>query len=417
MRFSSNKRVKLGVNGSFCDISIKSTKLFGLCLRYSCKRRYTLNKRLEYINIFRKSLLCFTLKSLVNEDKFYSLRLLKLSKIILYKQIKNESLTKHFILGFCIHKSSRKKQFLKAFPTAINHDLILLANSNSGEFFMALFYAIKQLKYEKLLIISNKAYHESIALYLYPKASFIYKKSLMDYVFASKFDLSKTSKALLLFKAGFYLKTSLDAINKHPNFFYLDNILAYLGLHTPVKVCFKPKDSQNEEKNELNLPTPKACLKTTQNEKYIFISPRAASIKDNDAFFSQIISLVAKKNIKVLINIGPKDKPYDYSGFKDICKVVCEDFATSLNLAKNSLAIIGLRSGFMEFISLSNTPMFILYQDVINRDDLSPQMLLYGYSLAKFPQINKNLIKEETESDKLLAEFNLFLRSIDAKKL
>lgn len=397
MRFSSNKRLKLGNNGSFCDISIKSTRLLGLCLRHSCKRRYTLNKRLEYVNAFSKKLFCFTLKSLINEDKFYSTKLLKLGKIILYKQIKDASLTRYFVLGFCIHKSSRKKQFLRTFPRAAKHDLILLANSNSGEFFMALFYGIKQLKYKKLLIISNKAYHESIALYLYPNASFIYKKTLMDYVFASKFDLSKTSKALLLFKAGFYLKTSLDTINKYPNFFYLDNILAYLGLNTPAKVCFKP------------LISPK--------KKYIFISPRAASIKNNDAFFSQIISLAATKGLEVLINIGPKDKPYDYSGFEGTCKVVCKDFANSLQLAKSALAVVGLRSGFMEFITLASTPMFILYQDVINRDDLSPQMLLCGYNLAKFPQINKNLINEEINPSKLLEKFNLFLRSVDAKKL
>lgn len=73
-----------------------------------------------------------------------------------------------------------------------------------------------------------------------------------------------------------------------------------------------------------------------------------------------------------------------------------------MELARHSVAVIGLRSGLTEMLAAVGIPSFIVYTGLTQRgmlEAMSAEQVLRGFTLTELPGLEKNKIHEYVYSD------------------
>lgn len=124
--------------------------------------------------------------------------------------------------------------------------------------------------------------------------------------------------------------------------------------------------------------------------KLIFILPEAKTIKPlNKSFWMDLIQEL--KDSGYIVYVNSINNP-DFSNFQEL------SISEALYLASISKCIIGLRSGFVEPISVFNVPMHIIYTDHKYNKGVTSTDILRFSSLKYYPYAKNNIISEYDNS-------------------
>lgn len=307
------------------------------------------------------------------------------------------NIRKYILFGKIIKKTSYleefKKENFKFFDK--KYDDIYILKANSGETYLTLTYAIDKFiehnNSKNPLLVATKKYHIDLIKMICPDIPYVYINNINSKLTGLEFKIDKF-RFFLLFDNPYFQNVILE-IKQKPlgNAHYLKSIFEKLDITNDgvsmrkMIVPLNDEASMNEKisKTGLNL------------DKFIFISPEAQSCSlYYETFWCELINRLKEKGYDIFVNLVTNDVNLKYAiDFKSCNLTFSEAFA----LARRAKRIISLRSGFTEFLIQTNTPNDVLYTKFCHRhffDDLDVTHTIFGFSLKKFPCINKTKIRE-----------------------
>jgi ADP-heptose:LPS heptosyltransferase len=144
-------------------------------------------------------------------------------------------------------------------------------------------------------------------------------------------------------------------------------------------------------------------------DNFVFLAPFATThaLYQTD-FWLELCRLLRESGIDVFLNLAPSDpkKEYSESLQQGLCKSCSLSVAEAYALAKKSKSIIGLRSGLIDLLTLTQIPMYVLYARHRGRKSegkVPIEKLISVYTLAKLPGVNPDIITEYN-TEKMSAE-------------
>lgn len=375
---------------SYLDTVKTSKKFLGITIKTSIKKRYMRLAKFSKDESIDRAILGFHHKKISLKNGFFTYEQIRFGKIILYSRQTTQKSVFRTFLGIKLAKQDRVKILLKKYskyalrPREGQKSLIVFVNTNSGEYFSFLrFIYINYLlknNYAPPHFIFNQRYCENVNLVFGLKDFHYDKNYLLDV--PCRFVSTPSIDFLLIFDFEYYLRT--DFAMKQGGH-YLTSMQAWLSVQEMSErlLEWEKKESLISGVKE------EAKLLGLDLENFIFLAPKANSMREKDALFDEILSFAKENEIDVYVNLAPGDLftssyPYKNSALS---------MEGALYLASHAKAVIGLRSGFLELLTLSKVPIFALYTQLF-RDDISSCEVREGYSLKKFPGINQDLVFE-----------------------
>lgn len=180
-----------------------------------------------------------------------------------------------------------------------------------------------------------------------------------------------------------------DEKNLREGYHYFDAICSTLGLHKN-KVCVPPAKFSVREKIK------KFCNREFPGKKIVLVCPDANTCGALEKRqWLDLCTRVRERGFSVFVNSSDATfQPY-----------TCNCFFTHeelLELARHSVAVIGLRSGLTEMLAAVGIPSFIVYTGLPPRgvlEAMSAEQVLRGFTLTELPGLEKNNIHEYLYSD------------------
>lgn len=332
-------------------------------------------------------------------DKYYSEWEFRLFGIKLLKsRVKNilRSRETVYFLGIPIFCHSIKNRLTKNYMDTIirkypNYDNYIVFSSGCGEIFWAfahLFEFIQNNKITNPLIICEREILQDI-YFLFDNLKYpvVVEKNVSGLLLNYKNNyLGKKFFVPLNYR---YFGQNEKNIIKN-NVHYYDELKKQLNVKN--KPIIEVKKVQNYIKDKIS------CLATgILNNKFVIIMPEARTIKELERDFWENIVLEFKNNGYEVF--------YNCSFIGDSIKgavTMFLSFHEFIELAKYSSAIIGLRNGFQEVLSvLSQKPTIAIYNkfNQYAQNKLTAQEALNGFAIKNLPNISSNKILEYKYKD------------------
>ena len=260
--------------------------------------------------------------------------------------------------------------------------------SRSGEFFLLMHHFAQWLhnnKSSKFILIFTAKYHLNICKMFFPSVPMAYIKRV-NVPLVSRgvpaVDFKHKNKQIFVPTNEKYF---VDVENKirDNNAHYYECLREHLKLNNDIqKYQISESAKQKAEK----------ITKYILNNNFIFISPETLSNEPMERDFWDILCKRFKaRGYEVFCNsMDFKNLPMDATS-------VFLTYEEAIELSKYAVAIIGMRSGFLECLSQNNVPLFAFYTDFPRRPGfkrLKSDKVLSGYSIKKLPNVNKDRIYE-----------------------
>lgn len=347
--------------------------------------------------------------TLRNYHKGRKYKLIIIFKIFSIKIIYNVKYKIYYLCNVKIRKIDEiKKQYLKHFQ---QYDIVYVVQSGSGEFYTMLTYFIdflnKKYNTKNPCVLVIRKYHIDMINSIYPKISYINKQNIDEnfYIFLSARDefIYKNTRFITCFTARFYnarmhnIMNVFDCFYKHFDFSAKD--LHFNRIKIPTI----------DEKNMLK----KVAGIGLDLQKFIFIAPEAESARSYDGnFWNFLMARFKSKGYDVFLNIVGEDLDFDKRLNYKTCQLT---FNEAFALARLSKAIVSLRSGFIEFLSQTNVPTWILYTPycALPPDYFDVYDWMYVFSLRTFPFIDvSKIIEINTFEISPLDSINMILKDM-----
>ena len=307
---------------------------------------------------------------------------------ILKKKISKGNEKYYFLFLKIFQKSSRKYLYNIILRNINNNYNNIYVNYNcSGETYLYLAFIRPS---QDSVFIATKKYHIDLCKMMHPEIDCIYMPEILplrsiDNIYEEKYH-NKTFYNVLPFKHFIRLE---NKICNDENIHYCEEICKTIGIETN-SAALTPQISDNAKVTALE----KAKRIGLNLENFVFLCPESQSNEDPaDDFWKNIIEDFYNKGCDVFLNILNLQPKYG------IAKTCFLTFEEAYYIASLSKEIIGLRSGFIEYLTaIQNVPITCYYTDFKIRGKLEPisaKNVLTGFTLKKLPNSNINLIKEE----------------------
>lgn len=295
---------------------------------------------------------------------------------------------RYYILGFMYFQKSSKKTLYRMILKNLNkkYKNIYINFNASGETYLFLSYLNPSLD---SVFIATKKYHVDLCKMMHPNIDCIYMPRILQLRgFDDTYEENYKEWAfynVLPFNHFVRLEQNLrNGLDVH----YCKEICRTMGIEysTRAKLPMIPENAKNSalvkaKRIGLNL------------NNFIFLCPESQSNEDLDnGFWKNIVDDLYAKGFDVFLNVLNQRPEY---GTAKTCFLTFEE---AYYIASLSKGIIGLRSGFIEYLtSIKNIPITCYYTGFKDRGllpALDAHRVIKGFSLKYLPNININNIKE-----------------------
>lgn len=305
-----------------------------------------------------------------------------------FKKKFSQGREKFYFFGFAIFSVDSKHTMYKEIIRRIGKQYTnIYINFNcSGETYLYLSYLKPK---SSSVFIATQKYHVDLCKMMHPNIDCIYipevlqlrgfddiyKEHYMEYIFYN----------ILPFNHFVKLENNL---RKGLDVHYCKEICKTMEIEYSQNAKF-PMISQSSKISALN----KANRIGLNLNNFIFLCPESQSNEDsNDGFWKNIVEDLYNKGYDVFLNILKLSPKY---GTAKTCFLTFEEAYYIASLSKE---IIGLRSGFIEYLtSLKNIPITCYYTDFKDRGllpALDVHRVIKGFSLKYLPNVDTKNIKE-----------------------
>lgn len=304
-----------------------------------------------------------------------------------YKYQRQGNDIKYFLFNRKFKEMSLGEKFYRKFKRIMaNHDDIYILHANIGETVVFLRLArayFKKNGSKSPLIIGLKPYHKDLVKMFLPDVDVKIVKSVKVSLYPDGFSV-KGYNVKLIFPKSHYDKVE-DALRdknsdkKH----FVEFILDYLGLTEEDFSGFEFSVSERE-KEVLRKKTEKIGLDI---DNFVFISPEANTCEDvGYDYWKELGEKYKKEGVDVFCNVVKEKERFEE--FKQ-CKLSLKEVYILASWAKE---IVGLRSGLMDLLVLTGTPMKVIYTKARHRESFNPlsaEEIMTGFSLKKFDNVRE----------------------------
>lgn len=285
------------------------------------------------------------------------------------------------LFGITFRNEEVAEVFYKKYKSKIpaDTDYFCFLATNIGEFglFLSLCFKnfIKQNNIKHPLFITNTKHSIALLNMFYPTSKILNAPSL-PYQMPDEFYINNI-KSRYFFPIPYFQQVEKDITDKKTHFF--ESILNFLNL--------------KQSKFDVNLPqiagtyqqSAQRKLKSMGliNKKFVFIVPDANSCVDiNKEFWNKLAKNLRNKGFEIIFNSSKI--PLPTKSF--LAKFSLQE---AFIVAQKAQAVIGLRSGLLDLLSMTGTPIHAIYTAFKNRKDFPPMPKEYvkiGFDLEKLPQ-------------------------------
>ncbi len=350
----------------------------------------------DLINLNKKQRFC---SGIIETDKIiFSDGVIKDIKVFGVSVIKRKDLNgfrKYYILGKEIFSVALyelfKRRYVKYFDS--KYDNIYILHANCGEVYLTLVHffdaIIKKHQSQNPLLVATQKCHVDLIKMICPNVPYIYLKNMDILVKDSCFKIDKF-RIFILYDDSYYHQTEKNIISSRiGECHYFNSLKEKLELSNDDITMRKIIISDKEKLSVLN----KVRQIGLNLDRFIFISPEANTCKlYDDDFWIELIKKIEETGYDVFVNLTNNEMNLkDFVNFKTCYLTLAEVFV----LAGYANKIIGLRSGLLELLLQTKTPMEILYTRFKNRKlYLDTAHILSGFSLLKLPFDGNQQIRE-----------------------
>lgn len=293
-----------------------------------------------------------------------------------------------YFLGLIIFSLDSKRAMYKEIIKNIGNRYVnIYINFNcSGETYLYLSYLKPQ---NSSVFIATKKYHIDLCKMLHPNIDCIYLPNIIhlrgfdnaykeDYMWYTFYNILPFNHFVRLEKN---LRKGLDV-------HYCKEICKTMGVEYSPNAKF-PTVSENAKNSALD----KAKRIGLNLDNFVFLCPESQSNEDTDKdFWGNLVDDLYNKGYDVFLNALNQNPKY---GTAKTCFLTFEEAYYIASLSKE---IIGLRSGFIEYLtSIPDIPITCYYTDFKDRGLLKPlsaEQVLNGFTLKALPNTNIRHIKE-----------------------
>lgn len=302
------------------------------------------------------------------------------------------------LFGIQLRKEEISLTFYKKYQSKIptNTDYLFFLITGMGELSLCLSLCLKSfMKQHDIchpLFITNVKYHMSLVNIFWPSLKILYVE---DSLFPrwGEFKVNNI-RALYLFPTLYFQQVEQNSKTKEVHFF--EAILDCLKLSlnnlfiNPPKITDKYQQSAKEKLRLMGLT----------NQKFVFIAPEANScVEINKSFWYNLVVQIRKKGLEVVFNPMKRPCPAD-------CHMADFTLQEAFVVAQHAHAVIGLRSGLLDLLSMTGTPIHAIYTSFKKRIDFPPMSASHvkkGFDLEKLPkEIRKSKIYSYFYCDSLV---------------
>lgn len=296
---------------------------------------------------------------------------------------------KFYFFGFMVFSVDSKRTMYKEIVRRIGkHYANVYINFNcSGETYLYLSYLNPK---DSSVFIATQKYHIDLCKMMHPNVDCIYMPEIFqlrgfDDTYEENYKWWRFYN-VLPFNHFVRLENNL---RKGLDVHYCKEICKTMGIEYSTSAKL-PTVSENAKNSALG----KAQKIGLNLNNFIFLCPESQSNKDlNDGFWKNIVDDLYNKGYDVFLNVLNLHPKY---GTAKTCFLTFEEAYYIASLSKE---IIGLRSGFIEYLtSIKNIPITCYYTDFNDRGllkSMDAETVLKGFSLKKLPNVDTKFIREE----------------------
>lgn len=344
---------------------------------YKNKSKCDLIKKSFFFGVFYYK---HNLENYSSEFRLFGLPILKTKFKMGYK--------KFYFLGFGFFQQSSRKILYNTLLKELGnqYDNIFINFNCSGETYLFLSYLNPP---KNSVFVATKKYHVDLCNMIHPNITCVYLPNVInlrsfDDVYKECYK-NKNFYNVLPFnhfvKLEKRLKTGEDV-------HYCEEICKTMGVEYSTK-ALRPQIPKNVKKSAIE----KIHRIGLNIENFVFLCPESQSNENpDDKFWIKIVDDLYSKGFDVFLNMLDLKPEY---GIAKTCFLTFEEAYYVASLSKK---IIGLRSGFIEYLtSIQNIPITCYYTDFKDRGllpALNVHKVLKGFSLKYLPNVNVNNIKE-----------------------
>ncbi|MBR4507904.1 MAG: hypothetical protein IKP23_00285 [Elusimicrobiaceae bacterium] len=304
------------------------------------------------------------------------------------------------LFGLTLQDQEEVMAFYKKYKSKIpaDTDYLCFLSTGIGEFSLFLSLCLnnfmKQNHIKHPLFITKNKYHIALLNIFCPSLKIIL---VLDFPFqrVNEFKINNI-RAKYFFPLPYFQQVEKDIHNKRIHFG--ESLLNFFEL--------------NNKKFDVNLPkilskwqyTTEEKLKpfSLNNKDFVFISPQANSCQRiNIKFWNTLVEKLHNKGLKIIFNSSDFSVPPG-------CLTADFSLKEAFVIAQKAKAIIGVRSGLLDLLSMSETPIHAIYTAFKDRKDFPPMSKEYvriGFDLEKLPkEIRKSKIYSYFYSENLIEE-------------
>ena len=295
---------------------------------------------------------------------------------------------KFYLFGLMIFSQDSKRMMYKEIIKRIGSQYAnIYINFNcSGETYLYLSYLKPK---DSSVFIATQKYHIDLCKMMHPNIDCIYMPEILqlrgfDDIYEENYKWWNFYN-VLPFNHFVRLENNL---RKGLSVHYCKEICNTMGIEYSTSAKL-PTVSENAKNSALD----KAQRIGLNLNNFIFLCPESQSNEDlDDEFWKNIVDNLYNKGYDVFLNVLNLNPKY---GTAKTCFLTFEE---AYYIASLSKGIIGLRSGFIEYLtSLQNIPITCYYTDFKDRGllkSMGAETVLKGFSLKLLPNVQVENIEE-----------------------
>lgn len=352
------------------------------------------------INIFKKKVNTFP----------YGKTFFLFNKKIFQSKLKDDVLNfyllgiKLFSFNIIFHMIKKRLKKIR-----IDYDNVyLLQITSMGEcyLFCTLFNELRKINASKFpIFLVTKKYYTAIIKMMLPKIPVFYisNSEILTETVSDTYEYRK-HKIYIPFTMKYLKNLEKKFISSNGKIHYFDALKDHLNIPSRLNLEYlKPKtDSKVEERLKEKMKSIGLNL-----NKFVIFSPEAVTCTTYSInFWTNLVNACKENGIDVFLNITDKR---NYIENTCSCILSIEEI---LCLSKYAKRVIGIRSGLLEILSISNIPMDVIYT-IFPLQEIQTHVALKSFSIKQLPHVNTEIIYEYNSSNMTTEQlFKIILNNI-----
>ena len=279
------------------------------------------------------------------------------------------------------------------------YDDIYILHANIGESVLFLKLAKSYFKKNgsnKPLFIGSQNYHKDLVELLCPDIPVVIIRGINISLYEDKFKVNGNKTFRLLFSKPYFDSVEDNIRDKNNSTIHFKTqMLNYLGL--------EDKDFSNDAiniSNETRKSLQEKIAKTNLDlGNFVIFTPEANTCEDYEfEFWQQLKTKYESQGIDVFCNVVQSINKVKFNKFKQ-CDLTLGELYELTKMAKE---LIGLRSGLLDLLVLTNTPMKVLYTNAKNRYSFNPltsEEMMSGFNMQEYLNVKECNVMDKDKQE------------------